>query len=128
MRERRVSVGELFRETGIRVSNPRRRSTVSPYIAPMPLAWVGKAAMLGGRALHVAVACWHQSRLERKRTIALSTSRVRQFGVTPKTALRALRRLEAAGLLSVETACGRCPRVTIRATGGSAKRRHQTGH
>lgn len=81
---------------------------------PVPWPWLLRAMGLPGRALHVGVYVWFFAGLQRSETVVLTMSRLqRELGFSRATATRGLAALEAAGLVSVERAPGRAPRVTI---------------
>ena len=97
----RIAVGTL-ESTG---TPTRRRRQSSEAFAQVPLAWAAKAA----KATHtlkalvwieLLYAVW-QAETE---PVALSTERFRSIGVSHQTKLRALRELEAAGLVKVDLA------------------------
>jgi len=52
-------------------------------------------------------------RLRKSATVDLRPAFIRMFGIQHRTARRTLRQLEAAGLIQLDTAPGRAPRVTI---------------
>jgi len=93
---------------------PRRRRRSSEAFAKVPLAWAAKAA----KATHtlkalvwieLLYAVW-QAETE---PVALSTERFRSIGVSHQTKLRALRELEAAGLVEVTWGARKAPLVSI---------------
>ena len=79
---------------------------------PIPVAWIGKAAELPGRALAVGLAVWFIVGA-RRHSNAVCPSLLARFGVSQRTAYRGLAALERAGLVEVDRHRGRCPRVTI---------------
>lgn len=83
---------------------------------PIPLGWITTAAGVKGKTLHVAMVLWFLAGLKRSRTVALSQSALRLFGVGRQASYRALLRLENAGLVSVDRHPGRNAIVTIRIT------------
>ena len=82
---------------------------------PIPWRWLSRAARAQkrGQALHVAIALSFLSGIKLKRTITLSSTPLRELGVSRYAAYRALRALEQARLVSVERHAGRQPVVTI---------------
>jgi len=80
---------------------------------PIPLHWIGCAACLPGRALHVALALWHISTLSKSRTLKMQQKVREQLGVSRKVYSRGLLTLEEAGLISVERKAGATPVVTL---------------
>ena len=86
----------------------------APFLkGPIPLDWLQRAARLSGKALHVGNALWFRSGIERSRTVKLTNVLLQQFGVDRHAKARALRQLEAAGLVAVSRKPGRSPMVTI---------------
>lgn len=63
--------------------------------------------------MHVALAVWHLSDLEKRDEVTLTWRVLDRFGVTPDAGARGLTVLEKAGLVSVQRHRGRCPVVTI---------------
>ncbi|MGO9834577.1 MAG: hypothetical protein ACLP1X_10200 [Polyangiaceae bacterium] len=69
---------------------------------------------LEGKALHVGLEIWYRAGLQRRREVVLSLSKVADAGTFDRaTAARGLAALERAGLVRVERAVGRAPRVTL---------------
>ena len=79
---------------------------------PIPLSWLAKAAGLPGKSIHVALAAWFKCSVEGNGAV-LPRKTLQMFHVDRNTGRRALRRLEAAGLLHVERHPGRAPIVTV---------------
>ena len=75
--------------------------------------WIGQAARLPGKALHVALAIWYLFGLTKRFPVVLTRRVLGLFGVRPDAGRRALGQLEGEGLVSVDRHAGRCPRVTI---------------
>ena len=92
---------------------PRHRSGDWFIKGPIPGWWLGAAAKLPGRALHVAMAIWHEASLAKKPRAILTNKALGRFGVARKAAYAGLERLEAAGLVRVDRHNGRRPRVTV---------------
>ena len=105
--EERLTVNSEKRRT----RKAKRRS--SRFIrGPIPMPWVERACRLRGQVGRVVLAIWFGRGLAGE-PVALSETRLAAFGVTPRTGRRVLRRLEAAGLVSVERRRGRSPRVRV---------------
>ena len=81
---------------------------------PIPWNWLGSAAALGGKSLEVAVAVAHLRGMRQTPSFRLEPARLREMGVSPSSASRALADLETAGLISVERSAGASPIVTVR--------------
>lgn len=78
--------------------------------------WLCAASKACGRGsgFKVAIALWYLSGLNRQaRTVKLSGSVLREFGIERHAGYRGLGALEAAGLVIVERHPGRSPLVTI---------------
>ena len=80
---------------------------------PIPLAWLAKAAVLPGKALHVAVLICFLRGLCKSDRIKISHSVLETFGVSRQACARGLTAMEKAGLIRVERHIGRNPKVTI---------------
>jgi hypothetical protein len=81
---------------------------------PIPLAWLSRAAIQPGRALHVGVLLWFLAGLMRSREVPLLPSWLHRFGLNRFAAYRGLTALEKAGLVTVKRQRGRAPLVTLR--------------
>lgn len=82
-------------------------------IDPPPLVWLSTAARLPGKSLHVAVALWFMSGLQKSRVIALSNVVSARFGLDRNSKYRGLAWLEQAGLVTIRRKLGRAPVVTL---------------
>ena len=84
---------------------------------PLPLAWLGPAAKLPGKALHVALAiCFEQGRRKRPE-FRLTSAILGRFGVGRKAAYAGLAALEEAGLVTVQRRQGKNPVIRLLNTG-----------
>ena len=92
---------------------PRHRTGEWFIRGPIPGWWLGAAAKLPGRTLHVAMAIWLEVSLAKKPRAILRNKTLKHFGVSRKAAYASLKRLENAGLIRVDRHNGRLPRVTI---------------
>ena len=81
---------------------------------PIPLPWITKAACLPGKTLQVGIALWYLAGLTKNHVVRLSSKVPKQLGVSRNAKSEALRRLEAAGLVSIEQLPGRAPQVTLK--------------
>jgi hypothetical protein len=79
---------------------------------PIPIPWVQFAAKISPAAAYLGIVAWHVARL-RKGKVSFTSSLSLKYGVHPKTARRLLRSLESAGLVRVERARGKAPKVSI---------------
>jgi hypothetical protein len=80
---------------------------------PIPLNWLCSAAQLPGKSLHVAIAIWFLAGLNKSVSLKLSQSVLNDFGVDRHSKSRALRRLTAAKLISLQSAPGCAPVITV---------------
>ena len=80
---------------------------------PISLGWLAAAGRLGGKALHVGIYVWYLAGLNDSMEVKLSTSRLKEFGVSRQAVHRALVALERQRLLFVERRLGCCPVVTL---------------
>jgi DNA-binding transcriptional ArsR family regulator len=97
--------------TASRMARPHR---TEPFIkGPIPLDWVKKASKLSHKSLHVGMALWFFSGLQKSRTVRLCPRQAAAFGVGRTSFHRALGALEEAGLIRANRRRGRCPIVTI---------------
>lgn len=80
---------------------------------PISLPWIGQAARLPGKTLHVALALQYMAGLTNSRTVKLTAKTLTVFGVSRDAKSEALARLRHAGLISVNQSPGRAPFVTL---------------
>jgi hypothetical protein len=107
--------GSTFRgtETPRPAKPPRHRPGQWFLRGPIPWPWLETAARLPGKALVLALVLWREAgRRGGRRTVKLCLSRA-GLGLNEFAARRALRSLEAAGLVSVDRQPGRGLVVTI---------------
>jgi hypothetical protein len=91
---------------------PRHRSGEWFLRGPIPWHWLEIAARLPGKALAVSLILWREAGRCRQRTVKLCLARA-GLGVSEYAARRALRQLEAAGLVSALRLPGRGVDVTL---------------
>src|SRR6516165_5259348 len=96
----------------------RRRRRGSPvqgkFIAgPVNVVWLLEARRLGVTALLVGLALWHIKGLRKTDTFIVSNLMLRDWGIQADAKSRALRKLERAGLITVERQGKRSPQVTL---------------
>lgn len=104
----------VWRVTGEGISAGPRRYT-EPFVkGPIPIRWLQRANH-SQAALTVGVYLWFKRGLGED-PIVVSTSQLRtKWGLRSRRSVyRALRHLEAAGLIDVNRRKGRCARVKIR--------------
>jgi hypothetical protein len=80
---------------------------------PVPWDWLARAMALPGKALHVGLMLWLHSGMANRRTVHFCLARAEAEGIPTRTARRAVRALERAGLVSVVQRPGRGLEVTI---------------
>ena len=92
----------------------QKKKTGERFICgPIPLGWVSAASALPGAALSVGLALWYLAGLTKSRTVKLTGATLKIFGTERRAAYRALKGLEAAGLVTVKRHPGQAPLVTI---------------
>ena len=72
-----------------------------------------KTMRLSGKALHVALILWQEAGFRRVKTVKLRTSVVDKVGFSRRSARRALKQLESAGLIETERKPGQLTTVRI---------------
>lgn len=92
---------------------PRHRQGERFLKGPIPWPWILRATRLPRGALSMALVLWRLSGVRRSRTVQLTAAGWREVFPYRQNAYRALARLEAAGLVSVERQQGRGPAVTL---------------
>jgi DNA-binding transcriptional ArsR family regulator len=80
---------------------------------PLDFVWFSKARQLGVTALWVGLGLWFLRGLRRSNNFPVSNLMLREWGIKPDAKTRALRKLEKAGLITVERRGKRSPRVTL---------------
>ncbi len=92
---------------------PRKRRAGWFIKGPISGEWISRAAKLPGKALHIALAIQY-ARGVFGEPVVLANDLAERFGVGRRqTVCKALRSLEAAGLIQVDRARGRSPRVVV---------------
>lgn len=85
-----------------------------PFVkGPIPLWWVTKASKLPGKAFHVAIAVRYLSGVRGGKTVTVTRSDRRTFGLERYSLYRGLEHLANAKLVYVDRKSGRAPVVTI---------------
>lgn len=80
---------------------------------PIPWDWISRAAILPGAALPVGLVLWRTAFLKNTLDVKLTSASLRAVGVTRMSKMRALKELEAAGLIEVQRTHGKNPLVGI---------------
>jgi len=98
----------------VRRQRPARPRAGEWFIkGPIPGPWIARAAVLGGRALKVALAICCEAGMKRTRTVRLSAETLRRFSLRPQGTRRALAALARAGLVTINQEPGRKPMITM---------------
>ncbi len=93
---------------------PPRHGLGEPFLSgPIPWAWLQAAASLPGRSLAVGLVIWREAFCRKLRTVHLTLARCATLGVSQKAARRAVRALEARGLIRITRTPGCALTVTI---------------
>jgi hypothetical protein len=107
---RRIEVETL--NAGVTISNTRRLDHKA--FAMVPLEWGAKAAKATNTTkAMVWIMLLHASWEANNVSFSFSNSRLKRAGVTRYTKYRALKELQAGGLITVEPNRGKAPTVTI---------------
>ena len=81
---------------------PSRRCRGQLFLrGPIPWAWIDTAGRLPGRALLVGLFVWRQSFMRKSATVRITYAQLVKLGMHSRTAKRALRALDRAGLVCV---------------------------
>jgi hypothetical protein len=80
---------------------------------PVPWPWISRANQLPGKALMLGLLLWHHKGLRKSNTFTFCLKRAVEESIPRSTARRALRHLQAAGLITIEHRPGRALIVTI---------------
>ncbi|MFO1352029.1 MAG: hypothetical protein U1F68_15675 [Gammaproteobacteria bacterium] len=82
---------------------------------PIPMMWLERAANLPGKALNAALAIWHVHGVMKQARFVVKREMWARLNLTRQSYYRALKQLEAEGLIAVERKAGRYPVITLRA-------------
>lgn len=80
---------------------------------PIPLAWLGSAATLPGKTLHVGIALWWLHGMAKGKPFKLTQKALQTFNVERDAASAALLRLKLAGLIWVLRQPGQRPMISM---------------
>ena len=80
---------------------------------PIPLDWLGSAAALPGKTLHVGIALWWLHGMAKGKPFKLTQKALQTLNVERDAASAALARLEQAGLIRVVRKLGQRPMVSV---------------
>ena len=101
---------QLDATTGKLVESPKAALFLR---GPIPLAWLGSAASLPGKTLHVGIALWWLHGVAKGRPFNLTQKALQTMNVERDAASAALVRLELAGLICVVRKPGQRPTVSL---------------
>jgi hypothetical protein len=86
----------------------------APFIrGPIPIAWLSQAAALPGKALHLALAIQWLSGMNKGAPAKVSKKALAHFCISMDAYRDGLKRLEAAGLITVARLPGQSPFVRV---------------
>ena len=101
---------QLDASTGKLVESPKAALFLR---GPIPLDWLGSAAALPGKTLHVGIALWWLHGMAKGKPFKLTQKALLTLNVERDAASAALVRLEQAGLIRVERKPGQRPAVSM---------------
>lgn len=81
---------------------------------PIPLKWVEQACMVGGQEARLAWVIWYRYGLNKGQDFPLSNTIVKSIGLTRHAKGKALKNLEAAGLIVVTCKRGKAPVIKVK--------------
>ena len=110
--DRDISVKRLQLDatTGKLVESPKAALFLR---GPVPLDWLGSAASLPGKTLHVGIALWWLHGMAKGQPFKLTQKALQTLNVERDAAGAALVRLEQAGLIRVVRQSGQRPTVSM---------------
>ena len=102
----------------LQLDAPTRKLVESPKTAlflrgPIPLAWLGSAAVLPGKTLNVGIALWWLHGMAKGKPFKLTQKALQTLNVERDAASAALVRLEQAGLVRVVRKPGQRPTLSM---------------
>jgi DNA-binding transcriptional ArsR family regulator len=107
---------EVEVETAV-LRDVRRRRADRFLKGPVRMNDIAAAAQLPGKALAVYLAIRHRTDLTRKNAVKLPAGLMRDLGVSKDAKARALRQLEAAGMITVRRQDGQSPIIALKREG-----------
>jgi hypothetical protein len=91
-----------------------------PAYRKVNMVWIAAAAALPGRTANVAIAIWSLVCATGRVAVELTPATLRRYGVSREAGHDALSRMAQAGLLALDRARGRHPRLTVLGQDGLA--------
>jgi len=107
-----INFAELFRDQGLHELKLKPTQKYL-YVRTIPLPWAMKMTALPGKSAAVGILLWYLSGVSKNMTVKLSGVQLKRFGIQRSAGGRALKWLEAAGLVKVMRSGNKSPRVTI---------------
>ena len=106
---------EDFSKRNKRVRKERkvRKNDYGKFIITSPLYWMSKASHLSSKSLNVAVGLWYLHGLNKRKSFKMEKHVLEKFNITAETYNLVLKKMEAAGLISVERLPGQTPNIYI---------------
>src|SRR5262245_59563202 len=95
-----IDFAELLRDQGLHELKPKATKK-SLYVRTIPLTWAMKMTGLRGKSAAVGIILWYLSGVSKSLTVTLSGVQLKRFGIQRNAGGRALKWLEAAGLVKV---------------------------
>jgi hypothetical protein len=92
---------------------PRHRPGEPFLKGPIPWYWLVTAARLPGKAVQVSLLLWKEAGCRKSRVVPFCLAHGAGIGVSRKSARAALRRLQSAGLVSLQHLPGKAVQVTL---------------
>lgn len=80
---------------------------------PIPLSWIQRVTSLPGKTLHVALAIRWLSDMNPGARVKISKKAMKAFGFSADTCRDALKRLEAIGVIEVQSLPGQMSLITL---------------
>jgi hypothetical protein len=105
--------GRTFTVHTLNPETPRKRSARAVEFVKLPAVWANKLRGQNGRVYEVAIQLLFLNFKSYKRSFKLTNLAVERLTMSRWAKLRALKKLEQLGLISVEWRVGKAPLVTI---------------
>lgn len=106
-------LGDAGQEPGTVSTHHRDTQTVAFIKGPIPMHWLERAAQLPGKTIHAALGLWYVRSVTGREQFTVKRGTWERLNLTRQAYYRALRDLEAQGLITVERKPGRYPLVRL---------------
>lgn len=103
-----VDLVDIFKSSSL-----KPRPQLTRYIRTIPLPWATKVMALPGKSAALAMIIWYLVGISKNKTVTISPTVVKRFGICRFAARRALVWLEEAHLIRVARNGRHSPRVTV---------------